>query len=119
MVDGVADFFQQHGLDLLRCGQLQPGGIDVDAFATIGCSAGVRSDEAIDGGVIQDLKVDVQSRATDGGEQSSTLGTCAGRSPKHLLEQGMESDWIPAPGRQAPFQQQQCLVESSAVGCGC
>ena len=56
------------------------------------------------------------SAQTDGIASQKRPG--AGLHPENLLEQCIETVCIAAPGRQAPFQQPQCLIEAGAGGRG-
>ena len=83
----MADLLEQPRLDLLSGDAFQPGGIEVDAFTTIRCSAGVCGHEAVHGCGIEDLEADLQAGTADGGLQSVALS--AGLHPENLQQQGV------------------------------
>jgi hypothetical protein len=67
----MAEFFEQHGLDLCCGGGLQPVGVEIDAFGAGWIAAGVRAVDAAEGGAIEDFEADAQAGA---GEQGLEIG---------------------------------------------
>ena len=91
VIDGMADFLQQHRLQLADGSALQPIGIYVNAFATLGCGAGVGTVNAAEAGGGPDFQGYLQPGPQQAGlQRRSWLFRGRVVSGKHLLEQGVE-----------------------------
>ena len=96
VIDGMANLFKQHRLDLAGAGRLQPGGVQVDAPTALRCIAGVGAMDATEGGGIEDLELDPQAFAPDAGLQRA--GGVRILNPKHLAQQGAVGAGVAAAG---------------------
>ena len=69
MINGMAELLEQHRLDLVGRGDLQPGGIEVDAWNPIRRCAGVSTMDTAKGAPSEDLEADPQPGAAEAGLQ--------------------------------------------------
>ena len=113
--DGLAELLEQHCLDLLGPGALQPGRVEVDAFSmTSGCMARVSGHEPIHGAGRENLDADPQASAADGGLECG--GGLAALRPEDLQQQGVVGATIATagPARQTRLHQLQRLLQVGA-----
>ena len=87
MIVGMAELFKQHCLDFCCSGDLQPGAIEIDAFPSPWCGAGVGAIDAAEGISSEDLEADPQTAAAEAGLQGA--GGVRALRPKDLQQHGV------------------------------